>query len=319
MNMRKGLSLYTLFTTCIYTLVFNCSDDNNSNKGNDVDLEFDEKIVSTDWLNSNLNTNNIIVIDVRSADSYSKGHIPNSINLPFTVPISVWTSMKGDLLVELPEISQLSTSLGEKGITKDSKVVLVTNLPSPDDPYALASPTRVAVTLFYVGLKDVAILDGGYDKWVNEGKKVTTNETVTTAASFNAIANNNLFVDIEYLKNNMNNVTIIDARDAEVYSGDITEPFASKAGHIQGAVSLPAPYLWNSDGTYKTNAQIQILSNEVIGKDKDKEIIIYCGVGGYASTVWFALTQILNYQNVKIYDGSAQEWVQDNDMVTTSE
>ena len=47
---------------------------------------------------------------------------------------------------------------------------------------------------------------------------------------------------------------------------------------------------------------------EVVGKAKGKEIIVYCGVGGYASTAYFVLSEVLRYNNVRLYDGSAQEW-----------
>ncbi|HEX3019428.1 MAG TPA: rhodanese-like domain-containing protein [Chitinispirillaceae bacterium] len=99
-----------------------------------------------------------------------------------------------------------------------------------------------------------------------------------------------------------------------VYTGAVIETFANKAGHIPGAISLPAPSLWNADGTYKTIAQIKAIAEKNIGVDRNKEVIIYCGVGGYASTVWFTLTKILDYQNIKIYDGAAQEWVKENGM-----
>ena len=64
---------------------------------------------------------------------------------------------------------------------------------------------------------------------------------------------------------------------------------------------------------------MQDIATDVVGSDKDKEIIAYCGVGGYASTVWFVLTQILDYTNVKVYDGSAQEWVLTYDMEVEQE
>jgi thiosulfate/3-mercaptopyruvate sulfurtransferase len=60
------------------------------------------------------------------------------------------------------------------------------------------------------------------------------------------------------------------------------------------------------------------MASGVIGESahpRSQEIIVYCGVGGYASSWWFVLTQVLGYENVKIYDGSAQEWAKNYDMV----
>jgi thiosulfate/3-mercaptopyruvate sulfurtransferase len=64
--------------------------------------------------------------------------------------------------------------------------------------------------------------------------------------------------------------------------------------------------------TYKDKKIIEAMASGVIGRPsrpRDKEIIVYCSVGGYASSWWFVLTQVLGYNNVKFYDGSAQEWV----------
>jgi thiosulfate/3-mercaptopyruvate sulfurtransferase len=100
------------------------------------------------------------------------------------------------------------------------------------------------------------------------------------------------------------------------------EPFSNKAGHIPNAKSLPTPSIWNQnpDGTYtyKDAKTLSKMTLGVIGESVDsrtQEIIVYCGVGGYASSCWFVMTQVLGYQNVKIYDGSAQEWAKNYHMV----
>lgn len=284
------------------------------NKDNSDDEQFTESLVTTDWLSSHAEGKKLVIIDVRSNAEFVNGNIPNSINIPFEVPVSVWTAMKGDLLVELPEFSELSSKLGENGINSTSKIVLVTNVPTNDNPYSLASPTRVALTLTYAGITNTAILDGGIDKWISEGKPVTKDSRAITSVPFTGKEDNSLFTDINYVKANTGNALIVDTRDAEVYAGNVTEPWASKAGHIPGAVSLPAPSLWNNDGTYKSKTQIESTVSKVVGDDRNREIIVYCGVGGYASTAWFALTRILDYKHVKVFDGSSQEWAQHYDM-----
>jgi thiosulfate/3-mercaptopyruvate sulfurtransferase len=71
--------------------------------------------------------------------------------------------------------------------------------------------------------------------------------------------------------------------------------------------------IWNEDGTYRSVEELDQLVLSVVG-DKDKEIVVYCGVGGYASTWWFVLTEVLDYKHVKIFDGAAQEWAKYYDM-----
>lgn len=269
-----------------------------------------EPIVSTSWLGDNLNLRDLVIVDVRTSEEYDAGHITNSISIPFVVPFSAWITMKDDLLLELPEKSELFNMLGSFGITKKSKVVLVGGTA---DPYAMAAAPRVADTLIYAGVKNVSILDGGYTKWASEGRPVTTEVPSITAKVFNGKINNKIFVSKEYVKDNIGQSVIIDARDAEVYSGEIIEPYAQKPGHIPTAKSLPTPLMWNEDGTYKSTSELKELVKGVA--DKGDKIIVYCGVGGYASAWWFILTEVLGYNNVKFYDGSAQEWSLNYDMV----
>ncbi len=277
-----------------------------------------DPVVSTDWLLANGSLNNLVIIDIRSANEYLAGHIANSINMPFELPFCAWLGMKGDILLELPDDQTLFNSISSCGITRDSLVVVVTTLSTP--PYPLSNATRVADTLIYAGVKNVAVLDGGFPKWVAENKPVTTEIPVISPVTYRGAVNKEMFVTIDYVKKHLGKSIIIDARDADVYFGITLEDWANKAGHIPTARSLPTPWMWNSDGTYKEIATLREMAagviedrNDKFGFDK-KEIIIYCGLGGYESSWWFVLTQMLGYDNVKLYDGAAQEWVKYYDM-----
>ncbi len=290
-----------------------------------------EPVVSTEWLSANQRLENLVIIDVRSPDDYGAGHVPGSFSAPFvtafdpcTGPTSKWIRGGKDCLwLEMPDTDNLSATIGSLGITSDSKVVIVT-APNPKEPphYGLANATRVADTLIYGGLANVAILDGGYPKWLAEGRPVTWQKTAATPVSYQAEADSAMFVATDYVHQRGGGAVIIDARDTNVYLGKVTEPFANKAGHIPHAMSLPAPWIWtaNPDGTYtfKDSKTLGKMAAEAIGEPADtagQEIIVYCGVGGYASAWWFVFTQTLGYQNVKIYDGSAQAWVKKYAMV----
>jgi thiosulfate/3-mercaptopyruvate sulfurtransferase len=290
-----------------------------------------DPIVSADWLYANSQLENLVIIDIRGPGDYAAGHIPGSINEPFvtafdpcTGPTSNWIiGTKDCLWLELPGTDDLMSTIGRLGITPDSKVVIVTT-PNPKEPpfYGLANATRVADTLIYAGVNNVAILDGGYPKWVTEGRATTKEVPAVKSVTYQAEVNKAMFVSTNYVQRRMSNAVIIDARDANVYSGLAIEPFSNKAGHIPNAKSLPTPSIWNQnpDGTYtyKDAKTLSKMTLGVIGESVDsrtQEIIVYCGVGGYASSCWFVMTQVLGYQNVKIYDGSAQEWAKNYHMV----
>jgi thiosulfate/3-mercaptopyruvate sulfurtransferase len=275
-----------------------------------------DPIVSTDWLATNQGMEKLVILDVRTEKDYGAGHIPGAVNVPFVVPVSAWIVMRDNLLLELPDQGALFDTIGACGITPDSRVVVVTTTATPPDPpYPLANATRVADTLIYAGVKHVAILDGGFPKWAKEGKPVTKEVPKVKAGAYTGKIDGAMFVSTEYVRRQTGKAVLVDNRDADVYFGVTLEPFADKAGHIPGAKSLPAPWLWNPDGTYRDMAMLGAAASGIVSKDKAKEIIVYCGVGGYASSWWFVLTQVLGYENVKFYDGSAQEWVRHYDMI----
>jgi thiosulfate/3-mercaptopyruvate sulfurtransferase len=287
-----------------------------------------DPIVTTEWLAENSDLEDLVILDIRSTNDYGAGHIPNAINEPFLVPFSAWITMRDDLLLELPEDTALFNTIGSLGIKKDSRVVIVT-APNLDEPpfYGLANATRVTDTLLYAGIKNVAILDGGYPKWVIEGREITGDIPVVAPVTYHGEVNKEMFVSTKYVRKHIWEARIIDARDADVYFGITIEPFADKAGHIPNATSLPAPWIWdlnpNGTYTYKDPETLAAMASGVIREPWDycgkghwgQEIIVYCGVGGYASSWWFVLTQVLGYDNVKFYDGSAQEWVRYYDMI----
>jgi thiosulfate/3-mercaptopyruvate sulfurtransferase len=286
-------------------------------------------IVATDWLEGNLGQEGLVIVDIRDPGSYGAGHIPGSINEPFVTafdptcrgPSSNWIIGSDDCLwLQVPNVSDLFITIGNLGISRNSRVVVVT-APNPDEPpfYGFANATRVALTLIYAGVKNVAVLDGGYSRWAAELRPISTVPTIAIPVTYKAKVNKEMVVSIEYVRKHIGKTVIVDARDAEVYFGITIEPFAPKQGHIPTARSLPTPWLWksNSEGiyTYQDTETLRAIAKGVIGRSKNKEIIVYCGVGGYASTWWFVLTQVLGYEDVKLYDGAAQEWVRYYDMV----
>jgi thiosulfate/3-mercaptopyruvate sulfurtransferase len=275
-------------------------------------------IVSTAALARHLSDPNWVLVDIRSNEQYAAGHVPGSINMPFVVPFSDWITMSDEgLLLEVPDEAELFASLGDAGIRKSSTVVVINTTVGDGvpDAYPRAQTARVVTTLLYAGVRDARVLDGGVTKWVAE-KRVLSADTVTAEpVEFDGRTQDDIFVSKEYVESRLGRpgTVILDARDADVYYGTVIESFAPRAGHIPTAKSLPAPLIWNDDGTYKSPLELWVLATRVMGIFPPREIIVYCGVGGYASGWWLVLRHVLGYRNVKFYDGSAQEWAADPD------
>lgn len=260
-----------------------------------------DPVVNTDWLERHNSQDSIVVVDIRDSADYKAGHIPHAVNIPFT-SLAI---EKNGLDLELPEEEDLFRLIGAAGISGDSAIVVVNNA---DSSYALADTTRSAATLLYAGITNVAVLNGGYDKWMKENRSTTAEEDNYKQTVYRGNLNRQIFVTRDYVVKNMGKSMIVDNRTPDVYFGVFLEPSAKRAGHIPGARCLPAPWIFTDEGTYKDTAELKEMASGVLGGDKEKEIILYCGVGGYASAWWFVLVKMLGYKNVKIYDGAAQEW-----------
>lgn len=275
-----------------------------------------EPIVSAEWLEAHRRADDLVIVDIRPGAAYSAGHIPGSLSEPFEVPFSAWITQRDDLLLELPTDEELFAVIGALGIGPDSRVVVVT-APNPGEPpaYGLSNGTRVAGTLIYAGVPNVAVLDGGFDKWSAAGLPTSTEAPGVVPVDFTGTTDQTLFVSRRYVEARIDRVPIVDARDADVYFGTTTEPFADQAGHIPSASSLPAPWVWREDGTYRDEETLRRMAAGVIRSPRDREVIVYCGVGGYSSTWVFLLTQLLGYERVRFYDGAAQDWSRHNPLI----
>jgi thiosulfate/3-mercaptopyruvate sulfurtransferase len=273
-----------------------------------------DPFVSTDWLKTNLGKQGLVVIDLRGATDYAAGHIPGSISVPFSSN-SAWARSANELTLELPPQADLLKTIGDCGVRADSSVVLVGGVAQVAPTYPLVDTARVAATLAYAGVEKVAIMQGGYQKWATEGKASTSEAPLAQPVAYGAAVDGGIFVSTEYVKEHIGVATIVDTRTADVYFGVTPDAAAPKAGHIPTARSLPTQWVWQTGGTYVSADLAQQMAAGVIGPDKGREIIVYCTFGGTASAWWFVLTQVLGYRDVKLYDGSAQAWAKDNDMV----
>jgi thiosulfate/3-mercaptopyruvate sulfurtransferase len=263
-----------------------------------------EPIVSTDWLEKNINNPKLIMVDVRKVEEYKTGHIPNAINVIY----GSWAIMKGGLRNEVPPSDDLSDVISAAGIGSGSLVVVVgkaDTIPNRTDI------TRVAWTLKYAGIGNVAILNGGFDKWEIDKKALSTDLVKPKPTKYQAKTNEGLFANKDYVMKAIGKVMILDIREPDFYQGKKKMDFVAKLGRIKGAVNLPGSQAYTTDGTFKSKADLGALVTAVIGADTAKEVILSCDTGKVC-TVWgFIMTDLLGYTNVKTYDGSMEEWMKD--------
>lgn len=261
-------------------------------------------IVSTDWLQKNLKNEKLVVLDVRKVEYYQEGHIPGSVNDFYRA----WSFKKADLNAEVPDMDDLFELVGSAGISPDNDVVLVGKMDTWQERVHIA---RVACTLQYAGVGNVALLDGGHIKWAKEGKPQSKEIVHPKPKKFKGEINRNIFVKKDYILKNLEKILLVDVRESAFFTGTKKAEVATKAGRIPGAVNLPTSWIFAKDGTFKKKEDLESLAAGVIGKDKDREIVTYCDTGTCCPTWHFMLREVLGFKRVYLYDGSIEEWTAD--------
>jgi thiosulfate/3-mercaptopyruvate sulfurtransferase len=261
-------------------------------------------IVSVSDLEKNLTNPQVVVVDVRKVEDYRAGHIPGAVNVAY----GSWAIKKGNLLNELPPMDDLAEVIGNAGIDKDSIVVIVGKTDKVPDQFDM---TRVAWTLKYLGVPNVAILNGGQNQWVKENKPLSQDMVRAKAKSFKVSITDKLYVNKAYVMDQLGKATIIDTRAPAFFEAKEKLPFVPKLGRIKGAVNLPVGQLYTPEGLYKDKSALAALAQKAAGNDLSKEIIVYCDTGKTCTGWALIMTDMLGYQNVKAYDGSSMEWLAD--------
>jgi thiosulfate/3-mercaptopyruvate sulfurtransferase len=261
-------------------------------------------VVSAEWLEKNVNNPKMKIVDIRKVAEYKEGHVPGSVNVPY----DTWAVKKGDLDNEIPDRNDLVDIISSAGITPDSWVLIVGWADMATD---LVNQTRVAWTLKYAGLDNVAVLDGGIDKWLADKKPVSTEQPRPKSVAFTAKWNRAILAKRDYVLSKIGKSALIDARMPEYYFGLSKPASIARFGHIESARNLPSAWIYANEGTFNSNDELAAMASGVVGGDKSKEVIVYCDTGRLATGWWWVLSEVLGYKDVKSYDGSSQDWAKD--------
>jgi thiosulfate/3-mercaptopyruvate sulfurtransferase len=260
-------------------------------------------LVSTDWLEKNLNNPKLRIIEV-SVDTgvYERGHIQGAVNFKWH------TDLVDPVKRDIASKENFEKLLRQAGINNDSTIVIY-----GDSNNWFAAWGAWVFDIY--GVKDVKLLDGGRKKWEAEKRPLTPLATQVAAGNIKVSdANNNLrakLIDVVAVANKKSDTALVDIRSSDEFTGKVIAPagvqeLAIRAGHIPGAVNVPWGQAVAEDGTFKSAEELKKIYGAV-GIDGKKPIITYCRIGERSSHTWFALSKILGY-NVKNYDGSWTEY-----------
>ena len=262
-----------------------------------------ESLVSTDWLEAHLGEPDLKIVDAswhmpasgRSGyDEYQAAHIPGAVFLD----IDALSDRSNPAPHMLPSASDFGAAMTGLGVGRDNRIVVYDNSP-------IRTAARGWFMLRHFGAAQVAILDGGLQKWVAEGKPTQSGIAEMELAAFAAeprsaiVAKQDILAGLE--------TPLLDARGRPRFEGSAPDPRPGVApGHIPGARNLPFEELYNPDGTFRSPARLRRLF-ELAGIDPGRPFVASCGSGVTAGSLIFA-AYLLGNDGARLYDGSWSEW-----------
>lgn len=168
--------------------------------------------------------------------------------------------------------------------------------------------TRLWWALTYYGHREVRVLNGGFPRWLREGRPLTTEVPQFPPAIFTPRVQPELRATAEEVLAALGRagVRVIDARDVGQYSGQVVRQ-PGRRGHIPGAINIPREELVDPQtGQFRSNEELAAVFARA-GVHPEEQVIAYCNGGVAATVVLFSLA-LLGYPHLTNYDGSWNEW-----------
>jgi thiosulfate/3-mercaptopyruvate sulfurtransferase len=266
-----------------------------------------DKLVSTEWLAGELGAEDLRVVDATAflpgsdrdpAAEYEAAHIPGAMFLN----LDELRDTDDPRPMMLPSPEKFSSRMQSLGLGDGSRIVVYDN-----------SPIRTAARAWWMfnifGAHNVAILDGGLQKWTAEERDTENGKPSVRHRHFTAWKDDSAVrTKADILANiDSKEAVLVDARSSSRFTGEEPEVREGMvSGHIPGSRNLPYSWLFNEDGTYKQGDDLRAAFDKA-GVDFEKPLITTCGGGVTAACIFFAAS-LLGKSDIGLYDGSWSEW-----------
>ena len=236
-------------------------------------------------------------------DQYLAGHVPGA----------VYASLSGDLAGPrtgtngrhpLPSIEALAATFGRLGIRNTSQVVVY-------DQNVGMYGSRLWWSLRYLGHDAVALLDGGWAKWLAEGRPVKASEETNPPATFTPSPRPHMAIGVDAVQARIaaGQTLLVDARASDRFEGR-TEPIDRVAGHIPGARNHYYMGNTGADGAFLPPGELRAKFDRVLDGQAPADTVMYCGSGVTACHNLLAM-EVAGLPGTVLYPGSWSEWSAD--------
>ncbi|MFL6763062.1 MAG: sulfurtransferase [Sphingomicrobium sp.] len=262
-----------------------------------------DSLVSTDWLARHLGDPDVVIIDSswhmpasgRSGrEEYLQSHIPGARFLD----IDAISDKSQPIPHMLPSAADFGAEMERLGVGRADRIVIYDNSP-------IRTAARGWFMLRHFGAEHVAILDGGFQKWLSKARPTESGDAPPRPARFDAVERTSI-VTKEQLLGGFD-LPWADARGKPRFEGTEADPRAGvAAGHAPGARNLPFGLLYREDGRFRSLDEIEEIFADA-GIDPAEPFVASCGSGVTANSLIFAAHLVGNDQ-ARLYDGSWSEW-----------